>query len=183
MRHLKGVENQRIIAGSFANDHDTLGAVRASRDAGHEIIDVFGPFPIHGIEEAMGIRPTRLPWVCFFAGIVGLSLAMLFQYWTSASDWAINVGGKPFNSLPAFVPVGFEMTVLFAGLSTVAAFLIRSRLFPGKKHKVIHSPITDDRFVILLAETGRALDSESVRAIWADHGVLKVAESTKELDQ
>ena len=183
MRHLKGVENQRIIAGSFATDKDTLGAVRASRAAGHEILDVFGPFPIHGIEDAMGIRPTRLPWVCFFAGITGLTLAMVFQYWTSAADWSLNVGGKPFNSLPAFVPVGFELTVLLAGLSTVAAFLIRCRLFPGKKHHVIHTPITDDRFVILLEETGRALDTESVKAVWAEHGVLKVAESTKELEQ
>lgn len=183
MRRLKGVENQRIIAGTFANDHDTLGAVQASRDAGHEIIDVYGPFPIHGIEKAMGIRPTRLPWVCFLCGVTGLTLALVFQYWTSATDWAINVGGKPFNSLPAFVPVAFEMTVLFAGLGTVAAFLIRSHLFPGKKMTIIHTPITNDRFVILLRESGRALDTSAVRALWAEHGVLKVAESTEELDQ
>ena len=75
----------------------------------------------------MGLRPSRLPWVCFVLGLLGAVAMLLFQYWATAVSWPINVGGKPWNSLPAFVPVTFEVMVLCAGVGTVVAFIWRDR--------------------------------------------------------
>ena len=120
----------------FDNETDLLAATRAAREAGCEIVDVYTPYAVHGLDEAMGLRPSRLGWVCFLCGAAGAALAVWAQFWTSAVDWPLNVGGKPFNSLPAFVPVIFEVCVLLAGLGVVGALLLRCRLWPGRESVV-----------------------------------------------
>ena len=109
-----------------------LAAVATLRSAGVAIHDVFAPYPVHGLDQAMGIRRSRLPFVTLLAGLGGLCFALAFQYYTAVFDWPLDVGGKPENSTLAFVPVCFELTVLIGGLGTVGAFLLRARLFPGQ---------------------------------------------------
>lgn len=145
------------VVATFASDHDLVHAIGVLRGEGVAVVDAFGPHAAHGIEASAGWRPSRLPWVAFVAGVVGMSLALRFQYWTSAEDWPIDVGGKPFDSLPAFVPVAFEVTVLFAALSLVAAFLIRSRLFPGSPRRALRG-VTDDCFALELDIGGSSID-------------------------
>ena len=137
------------VVGYFDDEHGLLDGARAARAAGLEIRDAFVPYAVHGLDEAMGLRRSRLPWVCFAAGITGGTLALSFELWTSVSSWALNVGGKPFASVPAFIPVAFELTILSAALTSVAAFFFRSRLFPGKKATPLPR-VTDERFALVL---------------------------------
>ena len=118
------------IYGLYGDDDDLMHGVKAFRDKGIEIAEVYTPFPVHGLDEILEISRSRLPQVTFIAGGCGLLLAILFQVWTSAFDWPIDVGGKPMLSIPAFVPITFELMILFGALTTVAAFLFVSNLFP-----------------------------------------------------
>ncbi len=138
------------MIGVFTSQEDVLAAVRRLRHEGLVIADVQTPYAVHGLDQAAGLRRTRLGWV---TGIVGLSaaVAMLgFQTWVSAAAWPINVGGKPFASTPAFVPVMFEVGVLAGGLATVLALFVVCRLYPGKQPSLVHPRVTDDRFVVLI---------------------------------
>src|SRR6266849_1740913 len=122
-----------FLVATFSDTEELLQAVHAVREADFRIYDVFAPYPIHGLDQAMGIRRTRLPWVTLVAGSCALLFAVLFQFYTTVLDWPLNVGGKPDNSTLAFIPISFELTVLLGGLSTVAALFFRARLYPGKK--------------------------------------------------
>jgi hypothetical protein len=140
----------RLVA-FFDDERQFLHGADVARTAGLAIEDAFVPYHVHGMEEALGLRRSRLTFVCFVAGLVGGSLALGFQVWTSAVSWPLNIGGKPFASYPAFVPVTFEVTILSAALVSVFAFFARSHLFPGKT--VVALPrVTDDRFALVLAE-------------------------------
>ncbi len=107
-------------------------------------------------------------------------LKIWFEYWTTAGDWPINVGGKPWNSLPAFVPITFEVMVLFAGLSTVAAFFGVSRLLPGRRAKLADPRVTNDRFALVLEETDAAFDVPQVAALLRRFHAIHVEERVGE---
>jgi hypothetical protein len=140
----------RVLVGSFESEEDVVAAVRAARQRGLGVVDVYAPYAAHGLGEALGLRPSRLPWACFGLGALGVALGLVFPFWMMNIDWPVNVGGKPRNLLPAFLPVVFEMMVLFAGLGVVLAFLLRCGLYPGKKAAPHFRGATDDRFVLVL---------------------------------
>jgi len=139
-----------------------IAAVRAVGGHGWDVADIYTPYFVHGLEEVLGWRRSRLPVACFLGGAVGVAFAFWLQFWTTAQDWPINVGGRPWNSLPAFVPVAFECMVLLAGFGLVFAFLFRCRLYPGKVARLPLPGATDDRFVLVLCETDRARDAGEV---------------------
>lgn len=171
------MSNRRVFLATFGNEEDVLGAVRALRSEGYSIADVHCPYAVHGLERAAGLPPSRLGWVCAVAGFLGAGSILWFQHWVSAVDWPLNVGGKPFDSVPAFIPVVFEVGVLLAGLSTVAAFLFRSRLYPGKLPARPAAGVTDDRFLVVVDETDASFEPAKVRELCDAFGVLKVEES------
>jgi hypothetical protein len=138
----------------FDRDEDVVHAAAASRDAGIEIVDAFTPYPVHGLSAAMGLAPSRLTWLCFGLGALAGGAMLLFQHWASAVDWPINVGGRPWNSFPAFVPVAFEAIVLTAALGTFAGFLAVARLHPWRPANVPDPRVTDDRFALVLRCAG-----------------------------
>jgi mono/diheme cytochrome c family protein len=168
--------NRRLFLGTFANDHDVVEATAAARARGMRIVDVYTPYPVHGLDEAMGLPPSRLSRVCLACGLLGVALAMWFQMWTSAVDWPINVGGRPWNSWPAFIPVTFEVMVLLAGFGVVFAFFAVSRMFPGKKALLPAPGITGDRFVLVVEESDAAFDAPAVRRLFQDHHALRTEE-------
>lgn len=133
----------------FDDEARLLAAAQSLRGAGMEIADAFTPYAVHGLEEAIGQPRSRLTWVCFLAGLGGGALALGFEVWTSAVNWPLNVGGKPFASIPAFIPVTFELTVLSAALTSAFAFFFRSRLYPGRRATALPR-VTDDRFALVL---------------------------------
>lgn len=142
----------RKIAGVIGFFDDPTGLVAATakvRDANYESFDVYTPYPVHGLDAAQGLKRSPLPYVTFVAGATGFILAMVLQYWTSAVDWPLNVGGKPFFSWPAFVPILFELTVLLGGLATVAGMFALNGL-PNIFRKSFDPALTRDRFAIVV---------------------------------
>ena len=168
--------NRRYLLGIFEREEDILGAARAARQCGLTIADVYTPYAVHGLDKAMGLRPSRLPWVCLALALAGALFKVWFEFWTTAQAWPVNVGGKPWNSLPAFVPVTFEVMVLCAGLSTVFAFLVGRGLLPGRKAKLPFPGVTDDKFALVLDETDASFDLERVRRLLASYNAVHVEE-------
>jgi hypothetical protein len=172
--------NRRVLIGTFASEEAILEVTRAARSRGLKIVDVFAPYAVHGLDKAMGLERSRLPWVCLLLGLFGAGFKVWFEYWTTASDWPINVGGKPWNSLPAFVPITFEVMVLFAGLSTVLAFFGVSRLWPGRKPALLDPRVTNDRFALVLAEDNAAFDAEEIGRFLRGYDAIRVEEREQE---
>src|SRR5215472_4333014 len=139
-----------FLVATFSDAGSLTGAVRAIRRRNFRVFDVYSPYPIHHLNEAMGLRTSRLPLVTLAAGIGGLLSALFLQFYTSVLDWPLNVGGKPDNSTLAFVPISFELTVLFGGVATVAALFLRARLFPGRRERLVADGITNDAFALVL---------------------------------
>lgn len=166
----------RVFIGWFDEEHAVVRATTAAREAGLLVHDVFAPFAIHGIDEAMGLRRSRLSYVCLGGGVVGLLFGAFLQYWTSVVSWPLNVGGKPLNSVPAFLPVAFELTVLFAALATVAALFVRARLRPRlTPPKGLLPRVTDDRFALALVTADATWNEARARAICASEGAVEIS--------
>ncbi|MBI2150117.1 MAG: DUF3341 domain-containing protein [Acidobacteria bacterium] len=145
------VKSTLPAAAGLDPDEDLVREVREARKRGNIIEDVYTPYAVHGLSEALGLKRSRLPKLCLILGVSGAVFATVFQLWASAIDWPINVGGKPWNSLPAFIPISFEAAILIAGLGTVFAFLFVSRLWPGRRPDTLHASVTNDRFAIQVA--------------------------------
>ena len=156
------MSSRRCVAW-FEDEDSILEAVSAARQAGYSIDDVYTPYAVHGMDEAMGLPPTRLRWVCLGGALTGMLLGFSFQAWTSAVAWPLNIGGKPHLAVPSFVPVSFELMTLFAALGTVAALFARSRLYPFRKTRILERT-TDDRFALALVSTGSPSDETEKRA-------------------
>ena len=137
------------VVGFFETPGALIEAVKKVRAANYESFDAFTPYPIHGLDQVQGLRPSRVPFVTMGAALTGFMVACALQYWTSASDWALNVGGKPYWSWPAFVPIMFELTVLFAGLCTVGAMFIANGL-PNMTKRAFDPNVTRDRFAVMI---------------------------------
>lgn len=167
---------QRLFLSFFTDEEDVLAATREVRRLGLGIVDVHTPYAVHGLPEAMGLAPSRLPVVCLLLGLFGAAFKVWFEYWTTAVSWPIDVGGKPWDSLPAFVPVTFEVMVLFAGVSTVLAFLWVARLRPGRRAAMPDPAVTDDRFVLVIEERDAAFDAGEIGALLAGMGAVRTEE-------
>ena len=172
--------SRRLLLGVFDNEHDIMGVTQAARASGYKIVDVYAPYAVHGLDHAMGLEASKLSRVCFALGLFGAAFKVWFEYWTTATDWPINVGGKPFNSLPAFVPVTFEVMVLFAGVSTVIVFLYVCGLFPGKKASIIRRDVTNHRFVLVLEQSDAAFDISRVKRLFESFHVVRIEERLEE---
>src|SRR5215510_6844985 len=168
--------SKRLFVGVFENERDTLNAVRASRKRGFKIVDVYAPYAVHGLEDAMGLAPSRLPWIVFALGVLGAGLKVWFEFWTTAIDWPVNVGGKPFNSLPAFVPVTFEVMVLFAAVGAVISFFVVCRLYPAKRAVLPVLGVTDNRFAIVLEQTDSTFEPAEVQKMFEKLHAIRVEE-------
>jgi hypothetical protein len=168
--------SDRVLVATFEHEDDLLAATNAVREGGFRIVDAFTPYAVHGLERAMGLRPSRLTWVCFVCGMTGALGMLWFEHWTASIDWQIDVGGKPWNSLPSDVPVAFEAAVLLAGFGSVFALLAVSRLFPGKQPFIIDPRATDDHFVLVIEQADAGFDVEGVRTMLNEFHTLAVEE-------
>lgn len=141
------------------NDDDVLmDAVKTTRAAHHHIEEVYTPFPVHGLDKAMGLKPTRLAICAFIYGLCGLSFATFMMNYIMIQDWPQDIGGKPsfsyIQNMPSFVPIMFELTVFFAAHLMVITFFLRSRLWPFKKAENPDVRTTDDHFLMEVALNG-----------------------------
>jgi hypothetical protein len=124
------------VLGEFADDRALLAAARALRAQGREGLDLHTPYPVHGAEEALGLRRSTVPIVALVAGLTGAISGYLLQWYVNAYSWGLNVGNRPAHSPPAFVPVTFELGVLFASLSIFFGLLFAYFRFPRVHHPV-----------------------------------------------
>lgn len=172
---------ERFLVGTFSDADRMMSALGPLRAAGVSIHDVFAPYPVHGLDHAMGIRRTRLPLVTLIMGLVGLAFALCFQYYTAVFDWPLDVGGKPDNSTLAFVPICFELTVLIGGLGTVGAFLLRTRLFPGRREQLPVHGVTNNVFAVVVHAPAEGDTETRARQIFKESGADAVEEQEGEL--
>ncbi len=170
-----------FLVATFSDPDALVRAVVAVREAGFKVYDVFAPYPLHGLDEAMGVKRSRLPWVTFCVGLCALALALTFQFYTSVLDWPLNVGGKPDNSTLAFIPICFELTVLLSGLATVAALFLRARLYPGKTAALLAEGVTNDTFALALRRRESGFDVHRARVLLEQNGAERVKEKEAEL--
>ena len=171
----------KILVATFPDTENLLSAVRKARREMFRVYDVFTPFPVHGLDEALGVRRTRLPWATLLCALTGLTTAVVLQFYTNILDWPLDVGGKPDNSTLAFVPICFELSVLFGGLGSVAALLLRARLYPGKKAWLVNPGITDDVFAMVVRRPSDDETHQRALALLKDCGAASVTESEAEL--
>ena len=169
-----------FIVGVYGDDHVALNAVKSIREAGVKVHEVFSPFPIHGIDDALGYKHSRLPKAAFMFGFLGFTLALIMQFWMMGYDWQMIIGGKNFASLPPFVPVTFELTVLLSALGMVGTFMVASDLKPYRKPKIFDLRITDDKHVVAIDLSNNKLSKEEISKIVAQTGAEEVNEKSFE---
>jgi hypothetical protein len=137
-------------------------AVKKVRHSGYKLHDVYTPFAVHGLDTAMGHKESDLHVAGFIFGLCGTSTAVGFISWILTADWPVNFGGKPHFSLPAWIPITFELTVLFAAVGMVLTFCYLNQIMPGVKKHVFHPRQSDDWFVMAVELNEHVSENEVV---------------------
>jgi hypothetical protein len=145
----------KVIHALYTDDDVLMAAVKAVKAQKYHIEEVYTPFPVHGLDKAMGLAPTKIAIASFMYGCVGLTVSVLMMNFIMIEDWPQNIGGKPsfsyIENMPAFVPIMFELTVFFAAHLMVITFYLRSRMWPFKKAENPDPRTTDDHFLMEIA--------------------------------
>ncbi|MGZ3797723.1 MAG: DUF3341 domain-containing protein [Pseudobdellovibrionaceae bacterium] len=161
------------IAGIWLDEHVVVKAASKARESGFVKFDAITPYPVHGMEEACGIKRSWIPYVTFVAAAVGLLSGLWLTWWTSAVDWPINVGGKPFFSLPAFIPIMFELTILFSALTSVGALFYAAKI-PRIDPPNIDPDLTSHKFAIFIPENDTGYDESKIERLFKEWGAVEV---------
>jgi len=171
---------KKFVVGCFEEEATLFEAVKSVRKKGYKMQDVYTPFPIHGLDKAMGLRDTSLHTAGFIYAITGTATALSFISWVFTADWPLNIGGKPHFALPAWIPIMFELTVLFSAVGMVLTFCYLCQLAPFVKKHHFHLRATDDLFVMVIecnAKTNEEEASAFLKSIGAIEVNTQVAES------
>ncbi|AEH01214.1 DUF3341 domain-containing protein [Lacinutrix sp. 5H-3-7-4] len=146
------METSKVIHAIYNDDDVLMAAVKSVKAKKHHIEEIYTPFPVHGLDKAMGLAPTRIAIASFLYGCVGITVATVMMNFIMIEDWPQNIGGKPsfsyLENMPAFVPIMFELTVFFAAHLMVITFYLRSRMWPFKKAENPDPRTTDDHFLM-----------------------------------
>ncbi|NML36406.1 DUF3341 domain-containing protein [Chitinophaga sp. G-6-1-13] len=170
---------KNFVVGLFDDEAVLFPAVKKVRTAGYKLHDVYTPFPVHGLDHAMGLRETSLHTAGFIYGITGTTTALTFMSWVFNVDWPLNIGGKPHFPLPAFIPITFELTVLFAAVGMVMTFCYLCQLMPGVKKHIFHPRQTDDKFVMVIELTEKS-NAEEIKRFLNEAGAHDINEQRAE---
>lgn len=151
---------KKFVVGCFTDESVLFDAVKKVRKAGYKLHDVYTPFPIHGLDKAMGLRDTSIHTAGFLYALFGTTTALSFMTWAFTVDWPLNVGGKPNFALPAWIPIIFEFTVLCACVGMVITFCYLCQLAPFVRKHHFHARATDDLFVMVIETTAKTNDAD-----------------------
>ena len=166
------------IVAEFDNPPALVDAVKAVREAGFRQIDTHTPFPVHGMDKAMGLPDTKLPWVVLCGGLTGTASAVALQWWMNGYDYLFRIGGKPFVSYQAYVPIGFELTVLLSALTTVLT-LFAMCMLPRPYHPLFTHPrfgrFSDDGFILSIEAQDPQWDEAKARAVLEKAGGREIS--------
>ncbi len=168
------------ITALFDTPDQIIHAAEKVSNSGYKEFDVHTPYPVHGMDDAMKLKPSKLGYVTLVFGLSGAALALLLQYWTMVVDYPMNIGGKPFFSLPAFIPVTFELTVLLATLATVIGMISVFFRFPDNKHPLHDTPymasVSRDKYGVFIAAKDKKFDTAEVKALFESLGGKNISE-------
>ncbi|WP_222983194.1 DUF3341 domain-containing protein [Flagellimonas meishanensis] len=171
----------KVIQALYNDDDVLMHAVKKVRAAHHHIEEVYTPFPVHGLDKAMGLEHTRIAITSFMYGCLGLTVAIVMMNYIMIDDWPQDIGGKPsfsyMENMPAFVPIMFEMTVFFAAHLMVITFYLRSRMWPFKKAENPDKRTTDDHF---LMEIGVHDNEKELADLLWETGAVEINVTEKE---
>ena len=176
---MKEHQSREVLYGLYDDDEDLLKAVAEANKQHLDIMDVYTPFPVHGLDPLLGLEESRLHQVGFVGGALGTLTAFGLMTWIFTRDWPIIFGGKPYWSVPAFIPITFEVTVLFASITMVLTFYIINGLFPGADNPRLDDRISDDKFCIAFDVAGQdASVVDNIRGFFSTTGASEVATKT-----
>lgn len=170
--------NHKVIISALYDDDDVLlKGVKQLKASGYEIEEVYSPFPVHGLDHAMGLKKTRIAIAAFMYGVLGLSTSIAMTYGMMIVDWPMNIGGKPSftwaENMPAFVPIMFELTVFFAAHLMVWTFFIRNDIYPGRAIQNPDPRTTDDKFLMEVELKG---ERETLMNLLKESGAIEISE-------
>lgn len=167
--------SNKFVVGLWDHEEVYLHAIEHIRHKGIEIYDSLTPFPVHGLEDALGYKESRLHTAGFFFGATGTTLALTFMTWVMTTNYPINFGGKPYWPVPSFIPITFELTVLFSAWGMTLTYLVRNKLWPGRVPRIYDKRTTDDRFALVFdAEKLSDSDIASIKEVCKKEGAVEV---------
>ncbi len=149
---------KEVLFGLYNDEEVLMDAIHEAHHKHLDIMDVYSPFPIHGMDEVLGLEESRLHIVGFIFGMLGCLTGFLSMTWIFTSDWPLIFGGKPYWSVPAFIPITFEMTVLFAGIGMTVVFYIVCGMGFGVQNPILDERITDDKMALAFQTNGMSGD-------------------------
>jgi hypothetical protein len=169
------MEASKVIHAIYNDDDVLMSAVKQVKAARYHIEEIYTPFPVHGLDKAMGLAPTRIAIASFIYGCIGLTVAILMMNFIMIEDWPQDIGGKPsfsyLENMPAFVPIMFELTVFFAAHLMVITFYLRSRMWPFKNAENPDPRTTDDHFLMEIAVDG---NEKELTALLKESGAVEI---------
>ncbi len=171
-------DTSNYLTGVYEDEDVLLGAIKKVRESGIKIHEVYSPFPVHGIDDALGYKRSKLAIAAFLFGLTGTSLALIMQIGMMGIDWPMIIGGKDYIPIPSFIPVTFELTVLLAAFGMVGTFFVVANLKPWGKPKIFDLRITDDKHVMAVDLGKNKLDESKISAILKDSGASEVNKKT-----
>ena len=164
-----------FVLGVYDDEDVLLHAVTEVRNSGVKIHEVYSPYPVHGLEHALGYRRSRLPIAAFLFGLLGTSLAITMQVYMLGIDWPMIIGGKNYLAFPDFVPVSFELTVLLAAFGMVGVFMVSSNLKPWAQPRIFDLRSTDDKHIMAIdIANNTGLEQEKIKEILKSSGATEV---------
>ncbi|HWB28526.1 MAG TPA: DUF3341 domain-containing protein [Chitinophagaceae bacterium] len=167
------MSKKKFVVGAFDDEAVLFPAVKKVRMSGYKIHDVYTPFAVHGLDHALGLRDTSLHTAGFIYGITGTCTALGGISYVFTYDWPQNIGGKPHFSLPAWIPITFELTVLFAAVGMVLTFCYLCQLAPFVKKHHFHPRSTDDLFVMVIECTAKT-NTDDLQTFLKNNGAVEV---------
>lgn len=148
------MEGSTVVTGYLLDEDELLNAAKLLKSKGVTILDIRSPYPVHGLDKVLGLKPTNISKVAFIAGAITFLGTLGFQIFISSMVYPINYGGKPLISIPSFMPITLMMTFLVTIVSIAVAFFLQSKLGPGALIEILNEGVTDDRFQIIVLQNG-----------------------------
>jgi len=167
---------EKYLCGVYEDEDVLMSAIKNIREAGVKIDEVYSPYPVHGLEHALGYKRSNMSIAAFLFGLLGTSLALTMQIGMMGVDWPMIIGGKDYIPFPSFVPVTFELTVLLASFGMVGTFMVSSNLKPWGKPRIFDLRITDDKHVMAIDLDANAMDQASIKSLLETNGASEVNE-------
>ncbi len=175
------MDNKKMLLGVYDGPDATFDVTKSLKEKGYDVHDVYTPFAVHNLDRVLGVKRSRLSTAAFVFAMTGLTSAVALQSYASYFDWPMNVGGKPFLHIPTYIPITFELSILFTAFGMVGCFFIVNKMFWGRNTDIYDLRVTDDRFVIAVNIHEGKTNVDELSNIFKQGGALEVRERIVEL--